>query len=426
VAFAVEIYIPLLVLLLLLSAFFSSAETAFLSLQPVQLEHYVRERVGGASLVSKLLASPRRLLSSILLGNNLVNTGAAAVGTAIAAEIVSSGSAVVASTIVVTVLLVVFGEVGPKTIALHHSFALSRVYALPLRYWTRLTQPIVAMLDLLSRSVLFLAGGRGEAAGALALGELRTAIALGQESGALEADESQMLLGALTLQQRQARHIMTPRVAMQVAEVNEPLRDVSRRLIEAGVLRLPVYADSIDSIVGYVHVSDVNAAYAEGRADEAVRTTMREMIFESERASTARVLERMQESGHHMVILIDEVGSPSGLITLEDVLEEVVGDICSESGRERSNKNVRVGERLYVEGRRSLTDLGGELGTDLAHPDAESVGGLVLAYLQRFPLRGERIEHAGHAFTVMAADERRVTLVSVEGLPKETAEERAD
>ena len=421
-----EIYIPLLVVLLLLSALFSSAETAFLSLQRVQLEHYVRERVSGAGRVSLLLESPRRLLSSILLGNNLVNTGAAAVGTAIAAEFVSSGSAVVASTISVTVLLVIFGEVGPKTVALHHPFALSRVYALPLRYWTRLTQPIVAALDLLSRGVLLAAGGRGEAAGALALGELRTAIALGRESGALEADESQMLLGALTLQKRQARHIMTPRVAMQVAEVGEPLRDVSRRLTEAGVLRLPVYADSIDSIVGYVHVSDVNAAYAQGRADEAVRSVMREMIFESERAPTARVLERMQESGHHMVILIDEVGSPSGLVTLEDVLEEVVGEIGSESGKERSSRDVRVGERLYVEGRRSLTDLGADLGVDLAHPDAESVGGLVLAYLRRFPLRGESVEHAGHRFTVMAADERKVTLVEVEALPQDPADAPGD
>ena len=421
-----EIYIPLLVVLLLLSALFSSAETAFLSLQRVQLEHYVREGVGGASRVSRLLESPRRLLSSILLGNNLVNTGAAAVGTAIAAELVSSGSAVLAATIIVTVLLVVFGEVGPKTVALHHPFALSRLYALPLRHWTRSTQPIVAALDLLSRGVLLLGGGRGEAAGALALGELRTAIALGRESGALEADESEMLLGALTLQQRQVRHIMTPRVAMQVAEVGEPLREVSRRLIEAGVLRLPVYADRIDNIVGYVHVSDVNSAYAADRAGDTARSAMREMIFESERASTARLLERMQESGHHIAILIDEVGSPSGLVTLEDILEEVVGEIGSESGSERSGTDVRVGERLYVEGRRSLADLGAELGADLSHPGAESVGGLVLAYLRRFPLRGESMEHGGHRFIVMAADERKVTLVAVEALPEQSEDAPAE
>ena len=146
---------------------------------------------------------------------------------------------------------------------------------------------------------------------------------------------------------------------------------------------------------------------------------MREMIFESERASTARLLERMQESGHHIAILIDEVGSPSGLVTLEDILEEVVGEIGSESGLERSGTGMRVGERLYVEGRRSLADLGDELGTDLSHPDAESVGGLVLAYLRRFPLRGESVVHGGHRFIVMAADERKITLVAVEALPEQ-------
>ena len=332
----------------------------------------------------------------------------------------------VASTISVTVLLVIFGEVGPKTVALHHPFALSRVYALPLRYWTRLTQPIVAALDLLSRGVLLAAGGRSEAAGALALGELRTAIALGRESGALEADESQMLLGALTLQKRQARHIMTPRVAMQVAEVGEPLRDVSRRLTEAGVLRLPVYADSIDSIVGYVHVRRRQRRLRPGaRRRSGAQRDARDDLRVGARADRAGVGAHAGERAPH--------GDPDRrgglavcLVTLEDVLEEVVGEIGSESGKERSSRDVRVGERLYVEGRRSLTDLGADLGVDLAHPDAESVGGLVLAYLRRFPLRGESVEHAGHRFTVMAADERKVTLVEVEALPQDPADAPGD
>ena len=221
------IYLLLLLLLLVLSGFFSSSETAFLSLERVRLEHYVRERRPGAARVSGLLARPGRLLSAILLGNNLVNTGAAAVGTVIAAELISGGQAALAATLVITVLLVIFGEIGPKTVALHHNWTLTRFYAAPLTVWAAVMRPAVAALDLMGRVTVGAVGARREAAGALSLGELRTAIALGAESGALEEKQSDMLLGALTLQQRPVRRIMVHRVNMVTAESSVPRSGVT-------------------------------------------------------------------------------------------------------------------------------------------------------------------------------------------------------
>lgn len=421
-----EIYIPLLVVLLFFSAFFSSAETAFLSLEPVRLEHSVREGLPGASRVARLLASPRRLLSAILLGNNLANTGAAAVGTAIAGELMGQGGAIVAATLSVTVLLVLFGEVGPKTMALHHSLGMSRRYAVPLGVWSRATLPIVAVLDGVSRGLLALVGERGEARPPLSLGELRTAIRMGAESGALEADESSMLLGALTLQQRQVRQIMTPRVDMVTAEADESLDAVAQRLADSGFLRLPISSGSPDNIVGYVHVSDINASRSAGQTEVTAREIMREPTFESERASIARVLDGMQQSGAHLVTLIDEFGATAGLVTLEDILEEVVGGIRSESGPHKGDIDVRIGARLYVEGRRPLIDLGQQLDTEIEHADADTVAGLVLAYLRHLPERGESIEHQGYRFTVMGADERRITLVAVDPIEDEAAESSAN
>ena len=409
-----SVYVPLLIALLFLSAFFSSAETAYLSLERVRLEHDVRRGVAGSARVSRLLSAPHRLLAAILLGNNLVNAGAAAVGTVIAAEIISGGAGVVAATLIITTLLVVFGEVGPKTVALHHNAALTRAYAVPLGLWARLAAPVVTALDKLSRSLLLLIGERGEERTALSLGELRTAIHMGAEAGVLAADQSTMLLGALRLRQTQVRQIMTPRVDMIVAGADDPLAAVSQRLSDAGFLRLPVAVESPDNIVGYVHVSDINAASAAGRSGSRARDVMREAAFESERASIARVLERMQESGTHLVILIDEFGATAGLVTLEDVLEELVGQIHSESGRQRGDVDVRIGERLYVEGRRPLNDLSQQLGVDLQRPDAETVAGVVLAGLRHLPRRGEFVDHQGFRFTVMAADERRVSLVAIE------------
>jgi putative hemolysin len=409
-----EVYVPVLIALLLLSAFFSSAETAFLSLDRVQLEHRRQEDLPGVNGVVRLLDSPRRLLSSILLGNNLVNAGAAAVATVIAADIVGGGADVVAATLTVTVLLVIFGELGPKTVALHHNFPLARAYARPLIGWAVITRPVVAVLDSLNHVLLRLVGEQTDVRRALSLGELRAAIRMGAESGAIEADESSMLLGALRLQQRQVRRIMTARVDMVVAEANEVLPDLAARLAESGFLRLPVYSGSTDNIVGYVHVSDLNDAFAKGLEDVTARDLMREPMFDSERASTARVLESMQASGNHLAILVDEFGATAGLVTLEDIIEEVVGEIRSESGPQRSDVDVRIGGRLYVEGRRPLGDLSQDLGIEIEQTDAETVAGLILAHLRHMPARGEFVETQGIRLTVMAADERRISLVSAE------------
>ena len=348
-----SVYIPLLVLLLALSAFFSSAETAFLSLEQVRLEHATREGVNGAQRIARLLGTPRRLLSAILLGNNLVNTGAAAVGTVIAAEVVgSSGVGVLAATLVVTALLVVIGEVIPKTFALHHNFALSRVYAPLLVGWSRLTTPFVAILDGIARTLLSLTGEGTQHGSSLSLGELRTAIRMGGEAGSLEAGETSMLLGALGLQQRHVRHIMTPRVNMILADAGEPIHAVAEQIAGAGYLRLPVFADNRENVVGYVHVSDMVQAFIHNRSDQPVREIMREATFDSERASVTQVLQTMQRQGTHLTILVNEFGTISGLVTLEDVIEEVVGHIQSESGPQRGDVTLRIGGRLYVEGQR--------------------------------------------------------------------------
>ncbi|HJM75301.1 MAG TPA: hemolysin family protein [Dehalococcoidia bacterium] len=410
------VYLVLLFVLLVLSAFFSSSETAFLSLERVQLEHYVRERRAGAARVSAMLDRPGRLLSAILMGNNLVNTGAAAVGTVIATELVSQGQAALAATVVITILLVIFGEIGPKTIALQHNWALTRAYAAPLMFWARAMRPVVAALDLIGRLMVG-AVGTGTASGrALSPGELRTAIALGAESGTLDEGESDMLLGALTLQERPVRRIMVHRVTMVTAEAKETLREVSARMAEHGFLRLPVYSGEPDQIVGYVHVSDLNAVSENSDRDKPVRMVMREAVFESELTSIARVLELMRSSGAHMIILVDEFGATAGLVTLEDILEELVGEIASESGGEPGAPDIHIGDFRVVEGVRGLADLGDELGTDLTHTDAETVGGLVLTHLRHFPQPGEAIEYGGYRFTVNDADDRRVTLVAVEQL----------
>lgn len=408
-----EIYIILLLGLLVLSGFFSSSETAFLSLRRMQLEHAVREGEPGAQRVAALLDAPARLLSAILVGNNLVNTAAAAVATAVATQLVGGGAGVALATAVVTVLLVVFGEVVPKTIALQHSYVLTKTYAVPMLPWIIVTRPFVAALDLVSRTTLHPFRARAGEGQAVSLGELRTSILVGQEMGTLRRAQSEMLLGALALQHMPVRQLMVPRVDILAAEATESVSACGERLAGAGYQRLPVYGESIDEILGFAHISDIALAMIRGRGEEPVAGIIRPVAFEPDTAPAAAVLERMQASNAHLVVLIDEHGATAGLVTLEDLLEEVVGEIRSESGAEAWQMEER-GRRTIVQGRMRLAELAEQLGADLAVPGVETVAGLVLTKLQRIPRQGEMVAHGGFRFTVVAADARRVNLVAVE------------
>jgi putative hemolysin len=378
----------------------------------------LREGVPGAHLVSALLRRPHSLLSAILLGNNLVNTGAAAVGTVIAGELIAGGSGVLAATVIITILLVLFGEVTPKTMALSHAFTCARLYAVPLRLWANLNRPIVAMLDTLTRLLIRVFGGEQlTGAPAMSAAELRTAIRVGAEAGALETDASELLLGALTLQQRQVQEIMVSRMDMVAVAQDQPLIEVASQLSEVGFQRLPVYAASPEEVTGYVHVSDLNAAHLEGLGDRIARDIMRPAIFQSEHAPIANVLDLMRNRGAYLVMLVDEFGVTSGLVTLEDIMEEVVGRIRSESGEEPSGleEGRRTG-RLILDGSTLLVDLSNELDVDLTDVDANTVAGLILHHMRRFPDRGEYIDLYGFRFTVLAMDQRRIARVAVEPL----------
>ncbi len=410
-------YIVLLILLLLLSAFFSGSETAFLSLDRVRLTHRVRENEPGASRVQTLLDRPHRLLSAILLGNNLVNTGAAAVGTVIVTELIDGGGGLLLATMAITALLILIGEVTPKTLALSHAFTVSRIYAWPLTLWSRATSPVVWILDALTRGLIRTFGGESiEGTTTLNTAELGTAIRLGAESGELAAEDSERMLGVLNLQQRQVQEIMVSRMDMTAVPTSAPLIEVAQLLSNFGFQRLPVYAESPDEVVGYIHVTDVNTAHLNGLNTSVAEDLMRPATFESEHAPITRVLNLMRDRGRYIVMLVDEHGATSGLVTLEDIMEEVLGPLQSESGAENETQPESLGRigRIELDGNTLLVDISSQVDVDLTDVEANTVAGLVLAHMRRFPSVGEQIDHAGLRFTVLEMDERRISRVSIE------------
>ena len=406
-------YFVLLAALLALSAFFSSAETSYLSIEGVRLEHERRRRLPGADRAAALLQQPRRLLASILVGNNLVNTGAATVGAVIAQELFggSGGLSIVVATVAVTILLVIFGEIGPKSVALHHNLAVARYYSIPLTWWARLTRPAVIALDWTSRIWLRVVGGQEEASTALSMGELRTAIVQAREEGELKVQDTSVLLGALRLGETQIRRIMTGRPQIAAIDSGATLEEAGRAFGSAGFLRLPVRSGTEDHYIGYLHGSDVLAQLGQGNRERHVRDVMREAPFESERASVQRVLTQMQTTGHHLMLLIDEFGATSGLVTLEDILELVVGNIRSETRVGSEPVPVRIAGEQFVEGRRGLTDLGAELEVDFSKEEAETVAGMLLQRFRRIPQTDESVDLYGYRWTVVESDNRRIRLV---------------
>ena len=237
--------------------------------------------------------------------------------TAAAELFAGGGTAVAAATIAVTILLVLFGEVGPKTMALAHSFGMSRLYAIPMAMWIWLTRPITLGLDALSRGLLHVAGASEENGDAISAAELRTAIRMGQQAGSIETQHATQLLGALNLTNRQVQEIMVPRMEIVSIEVNRTLDEAAAMMANYGFQRIPVFDQVPEEVIGYLHVTDLNMLHVEPLPDPSIREVMRPVFYESEHATIARVLDVMQENATYLVMLVDEFGVTSGLVTLE-------------------------------------------------------------------------------------------------------------
>ena len=246
-------------------------------------------------------------------------------------------------------------------------------------------------------------GGAGEAQAALSLGELRTAIDLGRERGELERSETNVLLGALRLTDTQVRRIMTPRVQIESIDSAATLAQSARRFGVAASSACPSPPTSPTTSSAICTAPMLLAQLGEGHTQRAVRDVMREAPFESERASVQRVLDEMRTTGHHLMLLVDEFGDTSGLVTLEDILELVVGNIRSEMGTTGEPVQVRILGRQFVEGHRGLTELGAELGIDLSAEDAETVAGMLTHHFHRIPRPNEEATLHGYRWTVVDA-----------------------
>ena len=397
------LYLVLAAVCLVLSAFFSGTEAALLSIQRVRLHNLLERGVPGARFVAGVVEHPERFLPTILLGNNLVNTAVAALGTAIALTIIDvEQQAVLLATAVVTGLLLIFGEVIPKTIAARHAERMSLIVVRPLGLFRYLLFPLVVLLQVLSGIVSRLVSG-GASRHTVTEEELRTMISMGQAEGTVETSEAELLERVFHFGDRQVREAQTPRTEVVWVERGTSMGDFLELYRRYPYSRFPVYEGAIDNVVGVLAVKDALSAIADGqlsmRAD--VTALSRPPFFVPETKSVSGLLRELQASGTTMAITVDEFGGVDGIVTLTQLLEVMVGPVVQREGMPVPEEIVALDDGTFeADGGVILEDANREMGLALPDGEYETIAGFILERLGHIPTEGETWEEDGVSLTV--------------------------
>ena len=405
--------IALLMGLLVLSAFFSSSEAAFLSLQRTRIAHLLSEGVPGARRVANMLNEPERLLSTILLGNNLVNVAFSAVITVIVVDRAGEGNegiAVVIATILGTVTLLMLGETIPKTIAIRKSERLAFLYSYPLKWGEYLLLPFVLILQWITKMISRRVGVTQEDQRSITEVELRTLIDIGVGEGEFEHDEAERLKGVFRFGDRQVRDVMTPRPEIVFVQRGSTVREFLKLYSENTHTRFPVYWDTTDNVVGVLSLKDILRSLAvNGLTDEdSVTNVIRDVHFVPETKRIAELFDELRRSGNQMAIAVDEFGGVAGLVTLKQLIEDVMGRV-GEEGIGAEEEMTLVGQDTYeVDGGMSIDEARDRLELDIEEGGFETVAGWALERLGHIPTQGESFEADGFTVEIIGMDNLKI------------------
>lgn len=401
-----------LIILIGLSAFFSSSETALISLSKIRLRTMVEEGVKNADIVSNLIDKPNKLLGAILIGNNVVNIGASALATSIAIEYFGS-KGVAISTIVMTLLLLIFGEVTPKSLAAQNSESASLKVAKPIYFITIILKPFVTVLTIITNGIIRLLGGNvSEKQPLITEEELKSIVNVSHEEGVLEGDERQMIYNVFEFGDSQAKDVMTPRTNMAAVSIESSYCDLVEFLKEENFSRIPVYEEDIDDIVGIMHIKDL-IFYMDNKENFSLRDIIRPAYFTYEFKPTVELFDDMRLNRFPIAIILDEYGGTAGMVTTEDLVEEIVGEIKDEYDEEHEDIEVIKEDEYLVDGSTKIDLLNEMIGTNIESEDFDSVGGFVIGILGRFPEEDEIIEYVNIKFIVEKIEKNRIEKLRV-------------
>lgn len=416
---SVAVKFVILLFLLLLSALFSSAETSLTTVSKLRVRSLSEDGNKRALTLLKLIENPANMLSAILIGNNVVNLSASSLATSVALEMLGSQGAAIATGIL-TLLILIFGEITPKRLATLHNEKMALMYAPLFLTLTRLLTPVIFIVNKLSIGVMFLLRiDPNEKAAPITESELRTVVDVSHEEGVLENEEHQMITNVVDFGDSLAKDIMVPRIDMVFVSIDigyDELMSVFRQNLYS---RMPVYSETRDNIVGIINLKDI--FFYEGEAEKfQIQKFLREPFFTYEFKKTSELMSEMRKNNTAMAIVLDEYGATAGLITLEDLLEEIVGEIRDEYDSDEVDSIRALSADEYIaEGAAKLDDINDAFGLELESDDYDSIAGHIINRLEHLPRVGESIQEENVVFTVKSTNKNRIDQVHIRLLPKE-------
>lgn len=406
---------------LLLSAFFSSSETAFLSANPYKLEILDNKGSVPARRVKRLIRRVDKLLATILVGNTLVNTAAASLSTYIFVSLMKDkNQAVFFATLATTFLILILSEITPKTYAAYNPVKLSLLLVQPLRFFVVLFYPLVVTFTFISQ--IFFPSKKKKGTSSL-LNEEEIKILFGSGVKGMSSLRKRMISGVLDIGSRPVKEIMIPRLQVEALEISSGPEEILSMIRTAGFSRLPVYRSRIDNIEGLIHAKDVIASLAEGK-DLDLRRIMRKPMFVPEFASLEKVLLQMQESTSPLAFVVDEFGNMEGIVTLEDILEEIVGEIRDEYDPAVEDLISTAGDQTFIlKGHTPVKSVNQQLNLKIPEKgDYSTIAGFFLDGFGRIPKQGDYLIFKDLRLTIERMMKRHIQLIRVERVPeKETA-----
>nr|WP_315033910.1 hemolysin family protein [uncultured Lachnoanaerobaculum sp.] len=405
----------ILVLLLSASAFFSSAETALMTSNKLRIRNLAENGDKRAEKVLEITANTDKMLSAILIGNNIVNLSASALSTTLTLKMFGS-SLVGIATGILTFLILVFGEITPKNVASKNAENIALKYIGIISVLVVILTPAIYIVNKVAGIVISLFIKNNDDNNMVTEDELRAMVEVSHEDGVIEKEEKKMIVNVVDFGDTVAGDIMLPRVDMVMVSVESSYDEILKIFREERYTRIPVYEESPDNVIGILNVKDF--LLIEDKENFSVKEHLREPLYTYEYKKTSSLMVDMRKTGANIVIVLDEYGTTVGLITLEDMLEEIVGEIRDEFDADEDEGITKISETEYlIDGSTNLDDVNDRIGLELSSEEYESIGGIIMEKLGRLPVEGEVITFDNIILTVKKMDHARIEKVGLKLKP---------
>ena len=403
------IQLVIVIILLSASAFFSSAETALMTSNKLRMRNLAENGDKRAAKVLKVTENTDKMLSAILIGNNIVNLTASSISTTLTLKIFGSKLVGIATGIL-TFLILVFGEITPKNVASKNAEKMALAYIGVISFLVTLLTPVIFIVNTVSKFVISIFNKNSDDNNAVTEEELRAMVEYSHEEGIIENEEKKMIVNVVDFGDTVAGDIMVPRVDMVMVDEKSSYEEILQVFREERYTRIPVYEETPDNVIGILNVKDF--LLIEDKENFVMKELLREPLYTYEYKKTSALMMDMRKTGANIVIVLDEYGITAGLITLEDMLEEIVGEIRDEFDADEDEGITKVSDLEYlIDGSTNLDDINDRIGLSLSSEEYESIGGLIMEKLGRLPVEGEIINFDNIVLTVKKMDHARIEKV---------------